>query len=268
MSLDYINPIFSVVVTTYNYKDYIMETLQSIDRQSFEAFEVIIIEDCSSDITPNIIKRYIQDKPYWTMYNNERNMGVGYSRNRGFTLASGQYIAIIDGDDIWMKDKLLLQYHELRRIEADFCYSSYSIINHRSEDISFTYRTRLKAQYNTLLKENYIGCSTAVFSTKIISQVKMKENILNEDFCFWLQILKLGYTGIGIRESLVQYRLHENSRSYNKLKVAKNRFEIYRKVEKMSILVSVYSFIIYAVKAAIKYAIISVKLHFNGKRPK
>lgn len=265
-SLKQHNPVFSVIVTAYNCQYYILETLQSIENQIFSDYEVIIVEDCSKDKTANVIKNYIVDREEWQLHCNTTNRGVAYSRNKGFDAASGDYIAILDGDDIWLENKLSEQYEVIKKNDVDLCFSSYSIMNYLSKRTPYTYKTRQHADYQSLLKENYIGCSTAVFSSKILNDIKMNERIYPEDYSFWLNILKLGYKGEGILEPLVLYRIHKKSLSFNKLNAAKHRFLLYRRGENLSMLKSIYFFIFYAFRASKKHLLIRLNIIKTTKK--
>ena len=259
-SLENYNPVFSVIVTAYNCQHYILETLQSIESQDLNDYEVIVIEDCSRDKTAEVVKDYIEGKEGWQLHCNKANKGVAYSRNKGFDLASCDYIAILDGDDIWLENKLSTQYEIIKKYDVDLCFSSYSIMNYLSKRTPYTYKTRQKVDYQSLLKENYIGCSTVVFSSKILNDVKMNEKIYPEDYSFWLDILKLGYKAEGILEPLVLYRIHKKSLSFNKLNAAKHRFMIYRNNENLSLLQSIYYFIFYAFRASKKHLLIGLNI--------
>lgn len=252
---------FTVIVAAYNCEEYVLETLKSIDAQTFKDYDVLIVEDCSTDATRELIERFVAEKANWKMYKNEQNRGVGYSRNRAFSLAEGRFIAILDSDDVWLADKLARQFEVLKSGTVDLCYSSYSYIDMDSHDMNYTYRVKEAVSYKSLLKENYIGCSTAVISNQIAKNNKMKENMLNEDFFFWLQILKQGAVGEGIVKPLVKYRIHEKGRSYNKFKAAANRFSFYRENEKFSIGRRWFYFLNYAVRATFKF----IKIYFSSK---
>lgn len=268
MSMNATGNMFSIVVTAYNCEKYIVETMKSIEDQTFKDYHVIIVEDCSLDRTPNLIEEYIRDKVHWKMYKNEKNRGVGYSRNRAFSLATGKFVAILDSDDVWLKDKLDQQYQVLKNGDVDLCYSSYSYMDAASNDMNFTYRTKAQVSYQALLKENYIGCSTAVISNEIAKTNKMKENMLNEDFFFWLQVLKQGYVGKGILQPLVKYRIHDKGRSYNKFKAAYNRYFIYRQSEGLSLLARCFYFMNYALRATRKFMMVYWHSKFNQKSNK
>ena len=243
---------FSVIVTAYNCEKYILETLKSIDAQTFQDYETIIIDDCSKDNTKKIINNFIK-KENWVLYSNDKNMGVVYSRNKAFDIAKGKYIAIIDGDDVWEKDKLEKQYEILKNNDIGLCYTSYSFIDEDSKHKKYIYKTKKNATYKSLLKENYIGASTAVFKTEFVKKYKMDPNVAHEDYYYWLTLLKNGVKAQGIVEPLVKYRIHIEGRSYNKFQAAKDRFIIYRQHEKFSLIKSIVYFDSYVFHAIIKY---------------
>jgi teichuronic acid biosynthesis glycosyltransferase TuaG len=196
------------------------------------------------------------------MYVNEVNKGVVYSRNRAFDLAAGRYIAILDGDDVWEKTKLEKQYDVLKDDAIDLCYSSYSYINEHSTPIRYIYHTREAGSYRSLLRENYIGCSTAVIKAYIAKNVKMNGNVSHEDYYYWLNLLKQDVAARGIDEPLVRYRIHSKSRSYNKIKAARNRFIIYYKYLDLGVFKSTFFLLVYFIKAAKKYFNIYMKKRY------
>ena len=244
---------FSVIVTAYNCEKYIIEALESVEKQTFKDYEVIVIDDKSNDTTHNLISEFIHDKINWALYINDVNKGVVYSRNKAIMLSKGKYIAILDGDDVWEKEKLEKQYQILKDDEIGLCYTSYSFIDEQSKSIKYVYRTKETARYNSLLMENYIGCSTVVLKSEIAKEYKMNHNVAHEDYYYWLTILKDGIKAKGILEPLVRYRIHDKSRSYNKFKAALARFNIFYKFEKLGLLRSILFFIYYSINATKKY---------------
>jgi teichuronic acid biosynthesis glycosyltransferase TuaG len=214
---------------------------------------VIIIEDSSTDETHKIIAEFIAGKDNWRLYSNDKNKGVVYSRNKAFDLVQGKYIAILDGDDIWEKEKLEKQYQLIKNNDIELCYTSYSFINEKSQPFNYIYKTKENTSYSSLLRENYIGCSTVVFKTYIKDKIKMSHKVKHEDYYYWLTMLKSGVKAKGIVEPLVKYRVHQNGRSYNKLNAARNRFDIYYRLEQLGLVKSIYYFLFYGLKAAGKY---------------
>ena len=246
-------PFFSVVVTAYNCEKYIIETLKSIQSQTFEDYEVVIIEDASSDGTAGMIADFVKGRNGWAMYHNDVNMGVAMSRNRGFEIVQGRYIAILDGDDVWYPDKLTRQYHVLKNEDVQLCYTSYSFIDEKSNRYGKVYKVKPKATYNMLLRENFIGCSTAVFDANIVKKYSMNPDVMHEDYLFWLTMLKNGYVAKGILEPMMAYRIHPEGRSFGKAKASGSRFDIYYRIEKLGLIKSVYYFGWYIWRAVIKY---------------
>lgn len=249
---------FSIIITAYNCDAYILETLKSVESQTYKNYEVIIIDDNSIDKTYEIISCFIKGKGNWKLYSNDINKGVVYSRNKSFDLAKGKYIAILDGDDVWEKEKLEKQYKIVNNSEIGLCYTSYSFINEKSQPIKYVYKTKETATYNSLLKENYIGCSTVVLKADIGKKIKMNHGAAHEDYYYWLTLLKNGIKSKGIMDPLVKYRVHEKSRSYNKLRAARNRFNIYYRFEGLGLYKSIRCFIVYSFTALIKYSRIAL----------
>ena len=244
---------FSIIVTAYNSEKYIIEALKSVESQTYRNFEVLIIEDNSEDNTHNLISDFIRYRSNWKLYSNGQNKGIVYSRNRAFDLAIGKYIAILDGDDVWEKEKLEKQYQILKDDEFGLCYTSYSFINEQSTPVKYVYHTKEIASYKSLLMENYIGCSTAVLKSDIAKGYKMNHNVAHEDYYYWLTLLKNGIKAKGIAEALTKYRIHDKSRSYNKMKSAKDRFVIYQKFEKLGLIKTLWNFFLYSCRSSWKY---------------
>ena len=242
------------MITCHNLEKFIIETLESVDNQTLTDYEVIIVDDCSADNSYNIVKNYIEDKENWSLHKTPMQSGVAQSRNLCFELCKGKYVAVLDGDDVWATCKLEKQYEFMQKHTIDMCYSSYSFINDESKSLNYTYKTKGTAEYGTLLKENYIGCSTVVLSARLAKEFNMDPESKAEDYSFWLNVLKQGYEAMGIIDPLVMYRLHHSSRSYNKVHAAKARFLVLRKNEQIGLLKSLYLFAHYAIKALRKFA--------------
>lgn len=244
---------FSIIIPAYNAEKYIVETLESVSKQKFDDYEVIIIDDASKDRTVELINDYICDKKNFRLYKNSENMGVANSRNKGFKLAKGRYIALLDADDIWLPEKLGKQYDVLMETEADIVYTSYELIDERSESLNKVYATKESATYKSMLKENYIGCSTVVFRRQITNEILMDSGYSHEDFAFWLECLRNGCVAIGLTEPLMQYRILRGSRSFNKFKALRGRARILYKREHLSSLKVLYFILLYSLNGVRKY---------------
>lgn len=244
---------FSIVIAAYNAEKYILDTLVSVNNQTFDNYEVIIIDDASTDLTVCLVEEYIKNNVKFSLYCNEKNLGVARSRNIGFDKAKGEYIALLDADDLWLPRKLEKQHQLVQTMDVDITYTSYEMIDELSNSLNRVYVTKDKLSYSDLLKENYIGCSSAVFKKCITKKISMDPNYAHEDFAFWLECLRKGYTGVGLLEPLVKYRILDGSRSHNKRKAFVERFRILHHREKISIFYSVYVLLFYSINGFKKY---------------
>lgn len=247
------NPFFSVVIPVFNCEKTITETLKSVLNQTFTDYEIIIINDCSTDETLNIINNFKTNFNYITIISNMRNIGVAESRNIGVKIAKGIYIAFLDGDDIWEPEKLKKQKDVIDKTNCDLCCTSYSFIDENTHCIKNTYNVPYYISYKMLLKENIIGCSSVVIKKHLLLKFPMHSIYQHEDYALWLSIARNGYTIIGINEPLMKYRIHSNSRSYKKINAAKGRLIVYLKQEKLNIYKTIYYFCCYAINALRKF---------------
>ncbi len=246
------NPFFSVIIPAYNCESTLSDTLNSVLIQTCKKFEIIIINDKSTDSTLDIAQKYATENDNITIINNKSNIGVAKSRNKGFEHARGQYISLLDSDDLWHKDKLQKQKDMIEKTNCDICCTSYDFIDEKGDTIKSPYIIPSQITYKTLLNENYIGCSTVVIKSSLLNQNSMNPNYYHEDFALWLQLTRQGAQISPILDILMHYRITKTSRSYNKLNAALKRLEIYTKQEKMNPLKAIYYFAKYAVNGVRK----------------
>lgn len=245
---------FSIIIAIYNCEKYIIETLKSVNEQTYKDYEVIIIDDCSTDNTHCIVSDFISNKNRFSVYRNVKNMGVAFSRNYGIDLAKSEYICFLDGDDVWKPDKLAIQYSVLKPHKLDGCFTSYAFINEHSQNVGKPYIARDEVlTYKKMLRQNYIGCSTAVIKSEVIKSQRFLENMAHEDYALWLKLLSNGCKLRGIPDVFVSYRVVKGSRSHNKIKAAINRFRIYRRCEHIPVFKSILLFISYSISGIIKH---------------
>lgn len=250
----------SVIIPMYNCSGTIKQAIQSVQDQSYENLEILVINDQSIDRSLEIVNELAKKDKRIHVIENKKNLGVAQSRNIGFENARGEYIALLDGDDIWEPNKLEQQIALLQNSNCDFCYTSYSYINGIGEGIGLPHIVPNTCSYKDLLKENSICCSSVVLRTSLIKKHKMTSEFFHEDFVYWLKLLKSGYSGIGCNQVLVKYRVSQKGRSYNKISAAKNRWLIYRKYCKLNIISSLYYFSCYTLHGIRKYHKISSDL--------
>lgn len=222
------SPIVSVIVPSYNARNYIEQTIRSVIGQTMEDWQLLVIDDCSTDDTMELAKKIAADDPRIQVLRNEQNMGVAATRNRGIELSQGQYIAFLDSDDVWHEKKLESQLARIKETGAPFCYCAYDIVGADGHTIRSHYHVPDTIGYEQMLGENVMLCSSVLLQAQLAKEYKFNTNYYHEDYLLWLQILADGHQAVGCTETLVNWRFIEKSRSFNKYNAAKNRWKIYR----------------------------------------
>ena len=228
---------------------------ESVLNQNYTNWELIIINDCSTDNTEQIIKSYQQKdaaNKRIKLINLPKNKGVANARNIGIQNAKGKYIAFLDADDIWEKEKLQKQVQILSSSKADITYTAYLMIDENGKTIKER-SIKESLQIKDLLKENSIIFSSVVCKKESIVNKHFKSEWYHEDYVFLLDLAKEEKFFKGINDGLMKYRVHKSGRSFNKQRAAKYRWKIYREYLGMNILKTLYYFIAYFLNGVMKY---------------
>lgn len=242
----------SIIMPTYNSSAYIDQTIRSVLDQSFPKWELIIVDDGSQDETPGILAEYSSRNGRIKTIFNKQNMGPALSRNAGIRESTGRYITFLDSDDFWEKDFLSEMYRFIVQNNYVFVFSSYNRVNENGEFID-TFNVPFKVSYKSLLKTCPISCLTAIYDSEKIGKLYMPDIKKRQDYALWLDILKLVDFAYGYQKPLASYRIRKGSVSNNKFRVVKYQWSIYRDHEKLSVLVSLYYLVNYAVFGLLKY---------------
>ena len=239
----------SVITPMYNCEKFISETIESVLNQTYTNWEMIIIDDCSTDKSKQIVKQYIErDKRIRLIALNE-NSGAAVARNKGIEVSSGRFIAFLDGDDLWESNKLEKQIQFMTEKNIGFSFTYYEVISETGIDLNKTIRVPNMIDYEGLLGNTIIGCLTVVIDRNIIRDVEMPLIRTRQDFATWLNILKKGYKAYGIDIPLAKYRIVKGSISNNKFKAAMKNWHVYRKIEKLSLSKAIVVFLCYVFNA-------------------
>jgi glycosyltransferase involved in cell wall biosynthesis len=261
----------SIIMPAFNSARHISEAIDSVVAQSYPSWELLVVDDCSRDTTPDIVKGYSRADQRIKLVSLDRNSGPAEARNAGIKLAQGRYVAFLDSDDLWFERKLEIQLRELQARGAAFCYSSY-VIRKDGDNRERAYDVPPSVTYREMLRGSVIGCSTVIYDTTIVGKrffqsgddVLTKswyrhfiDGIGHEDYALWLSILRdiesrKGIGVVGIAEPLAIYRVRNTSFSSRKLKAALFQWIIYRKYEQIGIVKSILNFIHYGVKGVLK----------------
>lgn len=219
----------SVICPTYNCEKFIEETIRSVLSQSYENLELIIVDDCSTDKTVETIKK-VKD-PRITIIINEKNSGAAFSRNAALRCAKGIYVAFLDGDDVWLPNKLEKQLNFMIKNNYLFTYTDYELIDERSERLKIVYFGPKKVTHRKFLQIDYIGTSTVIYKREICPSLQIPSDIYKRnDDALWLTLSKFAdcYRLPGI---FSQYRRSNNSiSSGSKIKLYKHHVILYKKL--------------------------------------
>ena len=241
----------SIIVPMYNAEKFIGKTIESVLSQTYENWEMLIMNDVSTDNSLAVVNKFAKKDARIKVVNTEKNMGVVKGRNHLIDLANGKYIAFLDADDYWHSQKLEKQIQFMKEKNAGISCTEYMRVKENGEKINEVV-IKSEISYTDMLKNNYLGCLTVMYDVEKVGKRYFKELEKNEDYVLWLEIVKDVKTIFGLKENLAYYRVLDNSRSSNKAKTAKVRWEIYRQVERLPFLKSVYYFLHYAVRAVLK----------------
>ena len=243
----------SIIVPCYNAFGTITQTIESVLAQSYSDWEMIIVDDCSTDNSADIIKSYVARDSRIKYFRTDKASGSpSLPRNIGIENSQGEYIAFLDADDIWFADKLEKQIRFISENQYDLVYSYYEKMDYSGQRNERLIRTRKQSGYSDLLKSNSIPCLTSIIRRQIIGDVRFKQ-IPQEDFCFWLDILKKGYIAHNICEVTALYREAKTSRSANKLDMLKGYWNVIRNHQHIPFLKSCVYILTYSTEGLRKY---------------
>ncbi len=235
-----LNKLVSIITPLYNAEKYIETTIQSVQYQTYKNWEMIIVDDCSKDRGPEIVKKYIENDNRIKLMKLEKNSGGAVARNRAIKEAKGKYIAFLDSDDLWYPEKLEKQLKFMEENNYDFTYTWYEKIDEEGNLLKEIVKSEDKINYNKLLKSNQIGCLAAMYNAKKLGKIYMPLIRKRQDYALWLQVLKKVDYGYCLKENLAQYRIVNGSVSSNKINLIKYNWKLFRDVEKLSIFKSFY----------------------------
>ena len=239
----------SIITPVYNAEDFIKNAIESVVNQTYKNWEMLLIDDCSTDSSAKIIKKLAENDSRIRYIKLEKNSGAAVTRNIGLENAEGRYIAFLDSDDLWKKEKLQRQMELMKSKNVGFCFTSYRYMIEDGSPTNKVARAPEKINYNGLLKNTIIGCSTVLVDKGIIGDFRMTNVRRGQDTATWLQLLKRTDYAYGIYDDLVWYRVVDGSLSHNKLKAIKRTWNTYRNVEHLSLPKAMYVFVFYAYNA-------------------
>lgn len=220
----------SVIMPAYNAEAFIAEAIRSVIQQTYQNWELLVIDDASTDSTLKIIQKYSEKDKRIKIFKNSDNQGTHKARNKGIKAAEGDFIAFLDADDQWKPEKLLKQLEILSSDNISACFSSYDLISENGQFLEKRVEALPVLTYEKLLKANYVGNLTGIYSVKDLGKIYCPNIRKRQDWALWLKVIEEGGPMEGIQDSLAIYRVRKNSISTNKLEMLSYNFRVYNEV--------------------------------------
>lgn len=252
------NELISIIMPVYNCEKYLTQAINSVKKKIYKKWNLIIVNDKSTDYSYKIIKKSTKDiKDKVIIVNLKENEGVANARNVALNYVKGRYVAFLDSDDIWNERKLELQLNYMKIKNAIFTYTGYTRINEDGKILKYV-AVPPKVGYKYLLKNTIMLTSTIMIDTKYIEiqSIKMPNLKRSEDTQTWLNILKNNIIADGINEDLAKYRQRKYSVSSNKFKSILGVWVVFRKYQSIGVLKSLFYIIAHSINALKKRSVI------------
>ncbi|HDR7795232.1 TPA: glycosyltransferase family 2 protein [Bacillus luti] len=241
-------PYISVITPSYNSLRFIDETILSVQNQSYENWEMIIVDDASTDHSAVKIKTIIEGDSRIRLLSSKENIGAAKARNMAIKEARGKYIAFLDSDDIWLPNKLEIQLLFMEEKNVAFSYTSYSLIDENGKELNREVNVPKSVDYHYLAGNTIIGCLTVMLDREKIPCIEMP-SVQPEDTALWLNLLNKGYEAKGIQQVLAKYRIVTNSVSRNKIRAAFRYWKLLRAQKPLNSVQTFFYFSKYAYHA-------------------
>lgn len=219
----------SIISPTFNSSSFIEATIKSIQAQTYENWELLITDDCSTDNTVNIIRELMESDSRIKLFILKKNSGGGVARNNSIEKANGRYIAFCDSDDRWTPDKLETQVTFMKKHDIAFSYGSYLICDEYDNELGINICLR-RLSYHKILMDNFVGCLTAMYDTHKIGKIFMPTIRKRQDWGLWMKILRICKKGMGIKKPIGLYRIRKGSVSSNKLALINYHAQLYKQM--------------------------------------
>ncbi len=233
------NSLVSIITPNYNASQFIAETIHSVQHQTYNNWELIIVDDCSTDNSVTIIKEFQKKDARIILIELKEIVGPAIVRNKGINIAKGKYLTFIDSDDIWLPEFIEISKKNIMNSDG-FVFASYHRFNEALEPKYKDFIVPSKVNYSDILKSNSISCLTAFINIEKLDKLYMPTILYRQDMGLWLKYLKKIDYAIGIQQPLAIYRIRKKSHSRNKFNLIKHQWNFYRNVAELSAWLSVY----------------------------
>ena len=230
----------SVIMPYFKKKEFINESIESILKQTYKDFEILIIYDEENTHDYGFVKDFEKKDKRIKVIKNLKNIGAGLSRNVGIEKSNNEYIAFLDCDDTWKKDKLEFQLNFMKEKNIDISFTAYDIVD-KNRNIIKTREAKNCLEFKDLIRSCDIGLSTVVIKKSLLDNKYSFPSIkTKEDYVLWLELAKKNVKFYGINRSLTQWKKLNDSLSSNFFQKLKDGFVVYNKHMRYDIFTSSY----------------------------
>ncbi|MGX7348645.1 glycosyltransferase family 2 protein [Dolosicoccus paucivorans] len=246
-------PLISVITPVYNAQEFIQETIESVQNQTFQQWEMILVNDQTPDNSVALIEELMQNDPRLKLIHLPENGGAAVARNAGLDEARGRYVAFIDSDDVWHPQKLEKQLEFMQENQYDFTYTNFALMTEEGDIRKDRVNLPLELGYYDLLKNTSIACSTVMIDRQKVGPFQMPLVRKGQDTATWLMLMReRGVKAYGLNEVLNYYRQVQGSISSNKFGALKRTWYLYHHLEGLPFLKASYYFLHYVVNAILR----------------
>lgn len=228
-----IDGLVSIIMPSWNTGRFIAESIQCVLHQTYENWELLIVDDCSQDNTDEVVSPYLCDKRI-KYFKNDHNIGAALSRNRALTESQGEWIAFLDSDDLWLPKKLEKQISFMEKGGHVLSYTEYEKIDEEGDPLNIFVSGPDVVDRRKMYRYDYIGQLTMMYSAKHFGLIQIKDIKKNNDYAIRLQLFeKQGTEAVLLKENLAKYRIRKQSLSHDMLsKKLKSHYDLFRICEK------------------------------------
>jgi glycosyltransferase involved in cell wall biosynthesis len=235
----------SIITPCFNSEKFISEAILSVQNQSYLNWEMIIIDDFSTDNTVKIIQEFTRNDNRIKLFELEKNSGAGAARNFGLNKATGRFIAFLDADDLWKPEKLKIQINFLKTNHQFFTFSFYDCIDENGNSLHKIIKAPQTLTYTQLFFCNFVGNLTGIYDANYFGKIPISTIRKRQDWMMWLIILKKIKTAQPIPESLAVYRFRKDSISASKIDLLQHNFKVYNQFHRFNIVTSFFCMIVF-----------------------
>lgn len=250
----YVQNLVSIITPNYNCGRFIAQTIESVLAQTYTNWEMLIVDDCSTDNSVQIALSYAENDSRIKVVQNEKNCGAAISRNKAIELAQGEFVAFLDSDDLWLPDKLEKQITFMRDNDCDFSFCEYEHIDEENNSLHQIANVTKHLKYRKMMMHCWPGCLTVMYNQNVVGKVYADNIKKNNDHALFLRVLKNCHNAMGMKELLAKYRIRKGSISSKKSAIIKYYIQVIHEFEKQPLVFAWFCVFTHVfIKSTIKY---------------